>query len=144
MKLLPTSLIAVALIAAGAAHAAPSIPDGVYRATITRADLRAPGVSAEDQATNVGTWTLTIANGRWKIANTPPPNYPPGDRIAGTYTIAGSTVVFLHETPKVYAGVAPKMRWRFDGAALHLLPLSGFPAKAVAIVWTKHAWKKVK
>jgi hypothetical protein len=138
------ALMVVVLIAAAAASAAPSIPNGVYRATITRSDLHAPGVSAEDQATSVGTWKLTIANGRWKIANTPPPNYPPGDRIAGTFTVNGTFVVFLHETPKVYAGVAPKMRWRFDGAALHLEPVSGFPAKAVAIVWTKHAWKKIR
>jgi hypothetical protein len=137
-------VIAVALTAAGAANAGPPIPNGVYRATITRADLHVVGVSAEDQATNAGTWTLTISNGSWKIANRPPPNYPPGDHIAGTYTIAGTFVTFLHKTPKLYAGVAPKMTWSFDGTALHLKPVSGFPAKAVAIVWTKHAWKKIR
>ena len=138
------AVIAVALVAIGAASATSSIPNGVYRATITRADLHVAGVSAEDQATNVGTWTLAISNGSWKIVNRPPPNYPPGDHIAGTYTISGKFVTFLHKTPKVYAGVAPKMTWSFDGKALHLKPVSGFPAKAVVIVWTKHAWTKIK
>ena len=138
------AVIAVGLIAIGAGSATSSMPNGVYRATITRTDLHVAGVSAEDEATSVGTWTLTISNGSWKIVNTPPPNYPPGDHITGTYTGAGGVVIFLHKTPKFYAGIALKMTWTFDGTALHLRPVSGFPAKVVRLVWTKHAWTKIK
>jgi hypothetical protein len=138
------AVIVVTLVVVGTAGAAPSLPNGVYRAIVTHSDLHVAGVSAEDQATNVGTWTLTLAHGTWKIANKPPPGHPPGDHIAGTYTTSGRVVTFLHKTPKVYAGVAPRMRWRFDGKALHLKPVSGFPAKVVRIVWTRHAWKKIK
>lgn len=133
----------IALSAAVPAGAAPSIPNGIYRTTITRADLHVPGVSAEDQATNVGTWTLTLSNGTWKLVNKAPAGYPPGDRIAGTYSSAVRVVTFLHKTPKAYAGVAPRVAWSFDGKALHLKPVSGFPAKVVQLIWTKHAWTKI-
>jgi hypothetical protein len=140
------SLIAavVALIAAGSAGAASPIPNGIYRSTLTRADLHVAGVSAEDEATSVGTWTLTLSSGTWKIVNKPPVGYPPGDRIAGTYSGSDRTVTFLHKTPKFYAGIAVKVTWGFDGKALHLAPVSGFPAKVVSLVWTKHAWTKIK
>ena len=136
--------LAAALIVAISANAASAIPNGVYRSTITHKDLHVAGVSAEDEATSVGTWTLTISSGNWKIVNKPPANYPPGDHITGTYSGSGSVVVFLHTTPKFYAGIAPKMTWSFDGTSLHLKPVSGFPAKVVVLVWTKHPWAKLK
>jgi hypothetical protein len=136
--------VAAALLAVGTASAAPSIPNGVYRATLTHTDLHVPGVSAEDEATSVGTWTLTLSNGTWKIVNKPPAGYPPGDHIAGTYSSSARVVTFLHKTPKFYAGIAPKVTWSFDGKALHLKPVSGFPAKVVRLVWTKHAWTKIR
>jgi hypothetical protein len=143
---LPASaLIAVAagLLAISPSSAASSIPNGAYRTTLTHNDLHVPGVSAEDEATNVGRWTLTLSNGSWTLVDKPPAGYPPGDHIAGTYSSSGRIVTFLHKTPKVYAGVAPKVTWSFDGKALQLKPVSGFPAKVVSLVWTKHAWTKV-
>jgi hypothetical protein len=138
------AILAVAVIVPLSAGAAPTIPNGVYRETVTRADLQVPGVSAEDVATNIGSWTLTLSSGRWTIVNKAPAGYPPGDHITGTYSSSGRVVTFLHRTPKAYAGVAPKVKWSFDGKALHLTPVSGFPAKVVQIVWTKHAWAKIK
>jgi hypothetical protein len=145
-KLGARSLVAVvvALIAAGSAGAASSIPNGVYHATYVAKDLQVSGVSVEDRQGNLGTWTLTLKSGSWTLVNKAPAGYPPGDHIAGTYSSSGGVVTFLHKTPHAYAGVAPKVTWSFDGTALHLKPVSGFPAKVVSLVWTKHAWTKIK
>ena len=136
------AVAALALVVVSLGNAASSIPNGVYRSAVTHGDLA--GFTAEEQATNVGTWTLTLSNGTWKIVNRPPPNYPPGDHIAGTYTSAGRVVTFLHKTPKFLAGIAVKVTWSFDGTALHLKPVSGFPAEVVKLIWTKHPWRKLK
>ena len=133
---------ALALVVVSCGNAASSIPNGVYRSVVTHGDL--VGFTAEEQATNVGTWTLTLSNGTWKIVNKPPPNYPPGDHITGTYTSAGRVVTFLHKTPKFLAGIAVKVSWSFDGTALHLKPAGGFPAEVVKLIWTKHAWTRLK
>jgi hypothetical protein len=137
--------LAVALVAGTAlAGSGSSIRNGTYRTTFTKKDFARPGISAEDRAGNLGTWTLTLSNGRWTLVDRTPPGYGPGDHITGTYSSSGGVVTFLHKTPKAYAGVAPKVIWRFDGKALHLKPVSGFPALVVRLIWTAHPWLRVR
>jgi hypothetical protein len=129
---------------AAAGTAASSIPNGTYRTSFTAKQLAGPGIGPAEQVGNLGTWTLTLKNGRWKLVDIRAAKYGRGDHITGTYSGPDHVVTFLHKTPRAYAGVAPKVRWSFDGRALHFKPISGFPAPAVKAVWTKHAWVKVR
>jgi hypothetical protein len=121
-----------------------SPPNGTYRTTFTADQLRGPGVGPKQRRENAGTWTLTLADGKWSLAlkATAPGN---SGVLAGSYSGSGQTLTFLHQKPAGVAGVAVKVAWTFDGKSLHLKWVSGVkvPAPVVKVVWTRHPWSAI-
>jgi hypothetical protein len=141
--------LALALVAAGAGasssgrDAASSIPSGTYRTSFTNDQLRGPGVGPQQRRDQVGSYTLTIAAGKWSLTQKSPAG---STRFTGIYAPVGTLprVVFTHRTPRDVNGIAFPLNWSFDGKALHLSPAPGasFPAPVVKVVWTRHPWMK--
>jgi hypothetical protein len=98
-----------------------SPPNGTYRTTFTADQLRGPGVGPKQRRENAGTWTLTLADGKWRLAlkATAPGN---SGVLAGSYSGSGQTLAFLH------------LRW-VSGVKV--------PAPVVKIVWTRHPWNAI-
>jgi hypothetical protein len=122
---------------------ASSIPNGTYRTSFTNDQLRGPGVGPQQRRDNVGSYTLTLAAGKWSLTQKSPAG---GTRYTGTYAPVGTLarVVFTHRTPPDVNGIAFPLNWSFDGKALHFkaAPGSGFPAPVVKVIWTRHPWMK--
>jgi hypothetical protein len=144
------SVIAAMLVSGcvvpGAALSRESVspPNGTYRTTFTADQLRGPGVGPKQRKENAGTWTLTLAHGKWSLALRAS---APGNSgvLAGSYFGSGQNLTFLHQKPAGVAGVAVKVAWTFDGKSLHLSWVSGVkvPAPVVRVVWTRHPWNAI-
>jgi peptide/nickel transport system substrate-binding protein len=134
--------------------AVPGIPDGVYRFTITKADLLRfdPHTDPNGLDENTGTTTVYLRGGRFEfIENADHPVYSP---IATGYAGSGDRVVFDLLEPSSNALSTPSMRWTFDGHALqftflgcgnlnHLDPSAPHLCDDVRAVYEAHPWEKV-
>ena len=137
-------LLVLLTAAAASAQTAAKFPNGVFRTTITDADLR-KGHATNDIPENHGTFTLTItANGHWVLSQKAPnPLSNPLEK--GVYFVKGSTVDFKTKQPPEYSGVGDYVSWRFDGAYLHLkLTRSDDPAPESYVIYGAHPWRKIK
>ena len=140
------AMLVSSLVVTGAAlpRDSASPPNGSYRTTFTADQLRGPGVGPKQRKENAGTWTLTLANGKWTLALKAS---APGNSgvLAGSYSGSGQTVTFLHQKPAAVAGVAVKVAWTVDGTSLRLRWISGVnvPAPVVKVVWTRHPWNAI-
>jgi hypothetical protein len=78
------------------AGVAGDLPNGVYRAEITDADLEAVNVPADTWTEDHGTYTWTLQDGSWSFSQTAqnPLQFPTGQ---GVYVVDGSNVTFLIE-----------------------------------------------
>jgi hypothetical protein len=125
-----------------AAHEGPArgvrstVPDGVYRTRITRADLRAAG--ADSSGDRAGIATLTLRSGRWRLALT-----EPGMRVEqGTYAGMAMRTAWQSEGPagrdEAYVSivVGPGGALRFHVARADDLP----HARAL---YASHPWKRI-
>ena len=130
-------------LASSGKDSSAAIPNGTYRTSFTNDQLRGPGVGPQQRRDNVGSYTLTLARGKWSLTQKSPAG---STRYTGTYASVGtlSRVVFTHRTPPDVKGIAFPLNWSFDGKALHLSPAPGasFPAPVVKVVWTRHLWMK--
>ena len=94
----------------------PGIPDGLYRTTITKADLYRfdPHYDPGGVDENTGTTTISLRGGWFEtIQSADHPVYNPIG--VGTYTGTGDRVVFDLLEPSYNAINTPDMRWTFDG-----------------------------
>ena len=92
---------------------ASSIPDGVYRVTLTLDDIVRAG-GANDDNEDTGTFTIVMVGGRfiWHQRGDVPINNPIG---VGTYEGAGNGIRFRVEQPYFNAGSLSPVTWRLDG-----------------------------
>jgi hypothetical protein len=133
------AVIALAALAAfaPAVSAAPKVPTGVFRTTITDADLTAAGVS--DLAENHGTYMLKLLpKGRWtlhQVASNPlsAPNH------AGTYALKKNGVRF--EDPRFSVGFVARVT--FDGRHLRFKIVSA-DIPELRVIFGAHPWTKVR
>jgi hypothetical protein len=132
--------ILLALSASGSAATAPTIPNGVYRTTITDADLRA-GHATSDIAENHGTFTLTIADGQWSLTQTAT-NPLHNASANGAFTLHGSTFVFEQGTPAELAGVTFALKVKLLRSALKFMVVRA-PAPEIRVLFGAHPWQRI-
>ena len=114
-------------------HTGASPIDGVYRSTVTRAELlRNPAYeSGEANASNYGTFTLTFAKGQfeWTGAES---GIPEG----GTFTVDGHHRVTIRPThPSDVAGEEDVYRWSTYRGLLSFRKVTGGPTLLVVHPW---------
>lgn len=132
-------------------EAYPDIPSGIYRVTITAADLRRAGFPTEreeDVFNETGTFTTVIGEGTWYF--TQRANHPITSpvSVAGTYTGTGDVVRFRAEADEFNRVLLPPMRWSLDGTELRLrMETCGFDdlilCAALKARFTSHPWEKI-
>ena len=129
-------MFAVLAVAASAGAAVSKVPTGVFRTTITDADLRAGGVS--DLGENHGTYTMKLLpKGRWTLHQVAPNPLQAPDH-AGTYTVARNAVRFVDKG----FDVGFTARLTLDGRHLRFKILRA-DIPELRVIWGAHAWTKV-
>ena len=96
----------------------PDIPAGVYRMTVTAADLRRSGVTdppPEDVRNSTGTFTMVLGEGRWYFTQRADHQVTGVLSVVGTYAGSGRVARFTVEANAENAIELPPMRWRVDG-----------------------------
>jgi hypothetical protein len=78
------------------AGVAGDLPNGVYRAEITDADLDAVNVPEDSWTENHGTYTWTLQDGSWSVSQTAP-NPLQFPTAGGIYLVDGDHVTFQIE-----------------------------------------------
>jgi peptide/nickel transport system substrate-binding protein len=135
----------------GASPEAPasSIPDGVYRVTLSLDDIVRAG-GAKDDSEDTGTFTVVMRDGRflWHQRGDAPIFNPIG---VGTYAGAGNAIRFRVEQPYFNAVSLSAVTWRLDGDNLvFTLPRCTGPAAQdppfcgfQRAFFTAHPWERV-
>ena len=101
----------------------PDIPAGIYRTTVSPADLRRAGVPMGDEEgiqSETGTFTMVIGDGLWYTIHRADHPIDAPTSFAGSYTGSGNVVRFRGEADEFNRGLLPPMRWTFEGSELHL------------------------
>jgi peptide/nickel transport system substrate-binding protein len=127
------------------------IPDGVYRTTITDADLVAAGGRADDSPEDQGTYTLVLDRGRffWHQLGREPIFNPV---VVGRYEATEDAVTFEQVAPVFDEGAFSSLTWRLDGADLvfSLSECTGPAARDAAFcayqraLFTSSPWRRVE
>jgi len=74
-------------------------PDGSYTASVTKDEVAQGGTSAAYVCENAGTYTMTVAANHWSTLQSAAPDCSVANpEDGGTWTFAGSQVVFTEET----------------------------------------------
>jgi hypothetical protein len=116
-------------------------PIGSWTTTLTEADLRAGGITAEGELTeNAGVFTMTLgADGTWATAQeTDAPLRWPVFR--GTWTATGSNS-FRQRTdfPADFAGDVVDFTWKIEEGAL-VLEVVNPPDHVLPVIMETHPW----
>lgn len=118
-RLVPDSVGTVSIAPLAGPGRPGDLPQGTYRYTLTRQELRAHGLTSLDSRAEAGVWTWTLDNGRWsyRFRNVPTaPSYPIqehvyiGDHCAGYYDVAGHRIKFTTVTAYAH-GVCADPVW---------------------------------
>ena len=123
-----------------AARSSP-FPEGVYRFSMNRTDiLQALPTATQHWIRNVlGVFTWTFANGL--VTMHQQADYPPDTFWKGRYTVRGNLFI-VHWSPCQGCPPVEKVRWAFDGKALHMHKDSHFPGDI--LTWNvKKPWVKI-
>ena len=129
------ALVALAVVASAGA-APPKVPLGVFRTTITDADLRAGGVT--DLSENHGTYTLKLlGKGRWTFHQVAR-NYLQEPDHTGTYAVRATGTTFTDTG----FGVAFTARLSYDGKHLRFKILKA-DIPELRVIFGAHPWTKV-
>jgi peptide/nickel transport system substrate-binding protein len=135
-------------------HLVPSIPNGVYRFTITREDLLHfdPESDRGGILENTGTTTAYLRNGLFEFVQRADHEIENPISV-GTYQGRGDQVTFHVQQPTFNALTIPKASWRLNGRALRIkllncgdldqLDPSGHLCKDIRAVYEAHPWMKV-
>jgi peptide/nickel transport system substrate-binding protein len=97
----------------------PAIPDGTYRATVTRADLYRfdPRFDPGSVDESTGTFTIWISGGRFRwVQDATHAVY--GPQANGAYRGSGDQVTFVIQAPAGDELALPTERWHLDGDRL--------------------------
>jgi hypothetical protein len=118
--------------------------DGVYRVTISDADLSANGVAARDLRANHGTFIWTLHDGRWRFSQ------HADDKVFtvpwAPYTLSGDRVTFVFRVPGAPQGAPPPLtfRWKLAAGELSFTHVGGTdPSRIVPTFFTSHPWQKI-
>jgi hypothetical protein len=136
--------IVCALVFASAAGAQTraSLPTGVFRVTITNADLRAGHVPKSDWNEDHGTYTLTLRPGRFVLSQKAPnPLQVPVSSGTTTELVAG-VVDFKTTKPASQAGLVILARWTFARKLLRF-KVTDPKDPQVRAVFDAHPWGKI-
>jgi WD40 repeat protein/DNA-binding SARP family transcriptional activator len=104
-------------------HATSPIgPDGVYRLRISRADLESHAFPKPRSGDAVGTFTLSLVGGIWRIHQL----RSEGDAwdTQGTYTVSGDRITFTDQADVWCFGNSWSGRWSSDGTDLSFAGIS--------------------
>ena len=114
-----------------------TLPEGSYTTTLTAADFRG---FAGNVAKQVGTWTTTLRNGRFRQVLTPTrANQQPG---FGAYTVNGDQMTFFFRSPGQMPGIRETVGWSYYRGELSFEIVS-VADSAGAILYTAHPWRRV-
>jgi TRAP-type C4-dicarboxylate transport system substrate-binding protein len=116
-------------------------PHGVYRFSMNRADiLRAlPTASEQDMRNVLGVFTWTFKDGTVTMHQRA--DYPPDTHWKGRYTVDGNLFT-VHWSQCEGCPLVEKVRWTFDGRALHMHTAS--PRPGDILTWNvKKPWVKI-
>jgi TRAP-type C4-dicarboxylate transport system substrate-binding protein len=114
----------------------PAVLNGVYRLTLTDAELEAAGPpAAHSRPSFGGVITLTLRDGSYRFQPRTPPE------CTGTYAVSANTVRFrVH--PASYCQGVVTARWSLAGAQLRLRVLSSTNPYD-KVVWGAKPWKNI-
>jgi hypothetical protein len=120
------------------------VPDGIYRAVVSAADLETAGAGAFFASVNDGTWTMTVTRDGWELTHT-------GNRAAasqaaeacsGTQAVVESNVRFTTVASKG-CGFDGDHRWRLEGDALTLRYAGSLSSLTPADLADARAWSEL-
>jgi TRAP-type C4-dicarboxylate transport system substrate-binding protein len=128
---------------ADARRAGTTVPNGVYRVRITRADLRSGGDSPVEFVRSAGTFTLTLADGRFRFEKRESPPY----LETGFYRGAPEHALFFTTYSPQIRDLVPTMRM----ISMHFLPgrvemaavMPGVGDITVLIWFGTRPWQKI-
>ncbi len=86
------------------------LPQGVYRYTLSMADLLAHGLNDHDATINAGVWTWTIRGGRWTIRQSPIDSSVKNTLCEGWYDVQRNAATFT-TTTKIQSGDCAPSTW---------------------------------
>jgi hypothetical protein len=146
---MPTRIGAGTLIViVGAILSTPAEPastlQGTFRVTLAPLELRALGTAGEDVAHDVGTWTLTIAGGRWTLRQVDGLNGDAFDR--GLVRVEGSRAAFTLTSADGYphGEFVAALRWRTTAGRLRFAALDRRPLTDLVALLTARPWKRLR
>jgi TRAP-type C4-dicarboxylate transport system substrate-binding protein len=128
----PTCAAAAGGLAGPAAAGGSSIPDGVYRVRMTRADLRAAGATTFGDTP--GTLTLTLRAGRWRLTQAE----PAGRSFGGTY--GGDRLRTQWSEPQ---GLDARLSVAVDAGGLRFFVPTAGDYRFYRSRFTAHRWARV-
>ena len=135
--------ILLASAAATAAGNVAKIPDGVYRANVSEAFLRAAGIPAAEAAHDGGIQTLLFKGGRWTNKTTMNRFHPPD--CPGDLSYSGSRVtLILDPGPGCATARRPlfSARWSYQQGQLWFTAIQ--PGDLFSrTAWGGKPWKKI-
>ena len=135
------NVAALVYASAAAAQTGASFPSGVFRTTITDADLRAGHVPSNEWKENHGMYTLTLRLGRFVLAQKAP-NALAIPISSGADKVTAGVVVFKFSKPAELIGLAISTRWTLAGKLLRF-KVTAPNDPAVRTVFATHPWHKV-
>ncbi|HZQ64942.1 MAG TPA: TRAP transporter substrate-binding protein DctP [Gaiellaceae bacterium] len=122
---------------------ARSAVDGIYRFTVTAAQIWATGVTSRYAvAQNHGTFTIVLHDGRWRVHQRADVRLDYPD-FSGTYSVIGGRITFVYAVPGAPPGAPPPatVRWKLGGGELRLTVVA--ERDPGIRVWFAHPWKKL-
>jgi hypothetical protein len=134
---------AAALLLAGTIAAAAGPPAGGYRVTLARADLLRAGDSAREAGWGAGTWTLTLAPGRWTLRQAQGANGNTVDR--GTLAVTGGRAAFTLRSADGYAHNEDvgTLTWRSGARTLRFAPAVRARNRDLLAVLSARSWRRL-
>lgn len=135
-------VVCVAVAVAAPAHASAGF-DGTYKVHLTADSLQAVGTPGDLAAADASTWTLTVANGHWRLTQQGGPFGSSHD--SGDVKVASTTALFTTRLVDGYphhveVGV---LRWRLTGDTLRFT-LVGRQREDLAGVLAARPWQRVR
>lgn len=110
----------------------PAVLDGLWRANVTREDLRAAGAQLEQLERAEGSWTVEFEEGRWTARN-----LGSGHVYRGTYAVSGDvlreTVRSCNPANICTSGAVEEYTWSVYRDQLSLARIPGRPFNVAAI-----------
>jgi hypothetical protein len=146
--MLARAAVITLIVLVGAIVSAPAEPastlQGTFRVALGLRDLRALGASSEDVTHDVGTWTLSIAGGRWTLRQVGGLDGNALDR--GVVAVEGSRSAFTLTSVDGYphGEFVGALRWRASAGQLRFAALDRRPLTDLVALFTARPWTRLR